>query len=233
MGCSHAAAASHAGGQHCKAAEWGHGTLMPAVLLISMRSKAHGQGCGEQATLMAFSQKQRAFQSPRFNATLPDAPTPHRGPSHHRAGSYAVNPANGQEVPVWVADYVLGGYGRCASVSFHAGTRPQGPTIVCPAVKPHHQPLHRLVAGHVIEFTFEPHTAPPHLRYILNLVAFTHSPPPPCSGAVMSVPAHDSRDYEFALKYGITPLQVRGGQLPMWCVPLPAAPPSSSPRPYL
>ena len=28
------------------------------------------------------------------------------------AGSYAKNPANGQEVPIWVADYVLGGYGR-------------------------------------------------------------------------------------------------------------------------
>jgi len=54
-------------------------------------------------------------------------------------GSYAVNPANGQEVPIWVADYVLGGYG---------------------------------------------------------------------SGAVMAVPAHDARDFEFAQKFGITPVQV-------------------------
>lgn len=35
-------------------------------------------------------------------------------------GSYAVNPVSGEKVPVWVADYVLGGYGTgggygCAS----------------------------------------------------------------------------------------------------------------------
>jgi leucyl-tRNA synthetase len=29
-------------------------------------------------------------------------------------GSYAINPANGQKTPVWVADYVLGGYGTGA-----------------------------------------------------------------------------------------------------------------------
>jgi leucyl-tRNA synthetase len=29
-------------------------------------------------------------------------------------GSYAVNPANGEKVPIWVADYVLGGYGTGA-----------------------------------------------------------------------------------------------------------------------
>lgn len=29
-------------------------------------------------------------------------------------GSYAINPANGQEIPIWVADYVLGGYGTGA-----------------------------------------------------------------------------------------------------------------------
>ncbi len=31
-----------------------------------------------------------------------------------RAGSYAVNPANAEEIPIWVADYVLGGYGSGA-----------------------------------------------------------------------------------------------------------------------
>ncbi|XP_016501913.2 leucine--tRNA ligase, chloroplastic/mitochondrial [Nicotiana tabacum] len=49
-------------------------------------------------------------------------------------GCYARNPANGQDIPIWVADYVLGSYG---------------------------------------------------------------------TGAIMAVPAHDTRDYEFAMKYSI------------------------------
>lgn len=54
-------------------------------------------------------------------------------------GSHVLNPASGKRVPVWVADYVLGGYG---------------------------------------------------------------------SGAVMAVPAHDSRDYDFALRFGLPVLPV-------------------------
>ena len=54
-------------------------------------------------------------------------------------GAYAVNPVNGQKIPVWVADYVLWGYG---------------------------------------------------------------------TGAIMAVPAHDTRDYEFAQKFGLPILQV-------------------------
>ncbi|WIA22710.1 hypothetical protein OEZ85_001117 [Tetradesmus obliquus] len=49
-------------------------------------------------------------------------------------GSYALNPATGQPIPIWVADYVLGSYG---------------------------------------------------------------------SGAIMAVPGHDTRDYEFAVKFGL------------------------------
>jgi leucyl-tRNA synthetase len=49
-------------------------------------------------------------------------------------GSYAVNPATGEQVPVWVADYVLGSYG---------------------------------------------------------------------SGAIMAVPGHDARDFEFAQRFGL------------------------------
>lgn len=35
-------------------------------------------------------------------------------------GSYAINPVNGQKVPIWVADYVLGGYGTGAVMAVPA-----------------------------------------------------------------------------------------------------------------
>ncbi|KAG0503375.1 hypothetical protein HPP92_003447 [Vanilla planifolia] len=54
-------------------------------------------------------------------------------------GSYAKNPATGEAIPIWVADYVLGSYG---------------------------------------------------------------------SGAIMAVPAHDSRDHEFALRYNVPIVKV-------------------------
>ncbi len=54
-------------------------------------------------------------------------------------GAYAVNPVNGKTIPVWVADYVLWGYG---------------------------------------------------------------------TGAIMAVPAHDTRDFEFAQKFGLPVVQV-------------------------
>ncbi len=60
-------------------------------------------------------------------------------------GIKAINPANGKEVPVWVSDYVMMGYG---------------------------------------------------------------------TGAIMAVPAHDTRDYEFAKKFGIDIIQViEGGDI--------------------
>ena len=55
------------------------------------------------------------------------------------SGSYAINPVNGQRVPIWIADYVLMGYG---------------------------------------------------------------------TGAIMAVPAHDERDYEFATQYALPIIQV-------------------------
>jgi leucyl-tRNA synthetase len=62
------------------------------------------------------------------------------------AGSYAVNPANGELIPIWVADYVLGTYG---------------------------------------------------------------------SGCIMAVPAHDTRDFEFAEQFGLPVVRVmEGGELP-------------------
>lgn len=61
-------------------------------------------------------------------------------------GSYAVNPANGELIPIWVADYVLGTYG---------------------------------------------------------------------SGCIMAVPAHDTRDFEFAEQFGLPVVRVvEGGELP-------------------
>lgn len=57
-------------------------------------------------------------------------------------GAYAINPINGEKLPIWVADYVLASYG---------------------------------------------------------------------TGAVMAVPAHDSRDYEFATKYDLPMRQVVAG----------------------
>lgn len=58
------------------------------------------------------------------------------------SGSYAINPFNGDEIPIWVADYVLSGYG---------------------------------------------------------------------TGAVMAVPAHDSRDYRFANHFGLPIKEVISG----------------------
>ena len=57
-------------------------------------------------------------------------------------GSYAINPVNGEKIPVWVADYVLMNYG---------------------------------------------------------------------TGAIMAVPGHDERDYQFAIKYGLPIIEVVSG----------------------
>src|SRR5690606_32690095 len=36
-------------------------------------------------------------------------------------GSYAINPLNGEKVPVWIADYVLAGYGTGAVMAVPSG----------------------------------------------------------------------------------------------------------------
>ena len=57
-------------------------------------------------------------------------------------GAYAINPANGKKIPIWISDYVLSTYG---------------------------------------------------------------------TGAIMAVPAHDERDYEFASKFGLEIIPVLEG----------------------
>ncbi len=59
-------------------------------------------------------------------------------------GAFAINPVNGKQIPVWIADYVMMGYG---------------------------------------------------------------------TGAIMAVPAHDERDYEFATKYDLPVIQVVDGSV--------------------
>src|SRR5690606_3953920 len=36
-------------------------------------------------------------------------------------GSYAINPLNGEKVPIWIADYVLAGYGTGAVMAVPSG----------------------------------------------------------------------------------------------------------------
>ena len=57
-------------------------------------------------------------------------------------GAYAINPVNGEKMPIWIADYVLASYG---------------------------------------------------------------------TGAIMAVPAHDERDYEFAKKFDLAIIEVVAG----------------------
>ena len=43
-------------------------------------------------------------------------------------GAYAINPVNGKEIPIWIADYVLSSYGTGAVM---AVTRPLSVTGIC------------------------------------------------------------------------------------------------------
>ena len=51
-------------------------------------------------------------------------------------GSYAVNPVNGEAVPIWIADYVLVSYGTGAIMAVPAPRYPR--FRVCPAVRSAH-----------------------------------------------------------------------------------------------
>jgi len=81
----------------------------------------------------------RAYQEQARTLSDTDRQATNREKTGAFTGAYAVNPANGQKVPIWIADYVLATYG---------------------------------------------------------------------TGAIMAVPGHDERDYEFATKFGIPVIQV-------------------------
>lgn len=96
-----------------------HGTRSASRAMIGKCLQCHFMAFSAQASNTR-KFKLQAKTSPACNATS-FAPSqssfcmmPFHGPCGfcQHAGSFAVNPANGQEVPIWVADYVLGGYGR-------------------------------------------------------------------------------------------------------------------------
>lgn len=41
-------------------------------------------------------------------------------------GAYAINPVNGKEIPIWIADYVLASYGTGAVILFQLTTNVTG-----------------------------------------------------------------------------------------------------------
>ncbi len=87
-----------------------------------------------------------------------DRTATNRGKTGVFTGAYAINPANGKQVPIWLADYVLATYG---------------------------------------------------------------------TGAIMAVPGHDSRDFEFATKFGIPVVQVIAPGATGGTDPLPNPPPGA------
>ena len=88
-----------------------------------------------------FAESIRAYQIQAKTLSDTDRQATNREKTGVFTGAYAVNPANGKQVPIWLADYVLATYG---------------------------------------------------------------------TGAIMAVPGHDERDYEFARKFGIDVIQVIG-----------------------
>jgi len=88
---------------------------------------------------LEFEEKIRAYQLQAKTLSDTDRQATNREKTGVFTGAYAVNPANGNRVPIWLADYVLASYG---------------------------------------------------------------------TGAIMAVPGHDTRDFEFAKKFGIDIIQV-------------------------
>jgi len=88
-----------------------------------------------------YAEKIRAYQVQAKTLSDTDRQATNREKTGVFTGAYAVNPANGKHVPIWLADYVLATYG---------------------------------------------------------------------TGAIMAVPGHDDRDFEFAQKFGIDVIQVIG-----------------------
>ena len=74
-------------------------------------------------------------------------------------GAYAVNPANGEEIPIWVADYVLIGYGTGAIMAVPAHDERD----FAFATK-YNLPIKQVVAPHFIDPANPPHEGLPEIR---------------------------------------------------------------------
>jgi leucyl-tRNA synthetase len=97
------------------------------------RYRFYQQEVSKQAQALKDYREQVAKKSERERADLA------KDKSGVFTGAYAINPVNGEKIPIWIADYVLGNYG---------------------------------------------------------------------TGAIMAVPAHDTRDFEFATKFNLPIVQV-------------------------
>ncbi len=96
-------------------------------------------------------------------------------------GSYAINPINGKEVPIWVGDYVLATYGT-------------GAVMAVPG-----QSLSREKTGVFTgSYAINPINGKEVPIWVGDYVLATYG-----TGAVMAVPGHDERDFAFATKFNL------------------------------
>ena len=93
----------------------------------------------DEITTDEYKPKVEAYKEPHRRKVTWTAPTCAKDKTGQFTGAYAINPVNGEKIPIWISDYVLISYG---------------------------------------------------------------------TGAIMAVPAHDERDFEFATKFELPIIQV-------------------------
>ncbi len=104
-------------------------------------------------------------------------------------GAYAINPVNGKEIPIWIADYVLASYGTAKKSDLNRTDLAKEKTGVFTgayAINP--------VNGKEIPI------------WIADYVLASYG-----TGAIMAVPAHDERDFEFAKTFDLEIIPVLAG----------------------